>query len=195
MHPREFKRQRTGTGRVTRLSLVNSTIMMGIDFSNHAALNQLLTNDAFSPMLLFPGEAALNISREPLFAGALKRRPLVVILDATWASARKMLRLSPNLQRLPRITFESDARSNFVIKRQPQEYCLSTIEAAYRVLDILDAQGYETLGDKHRSLMATLDAIVDFQRRCEADPNLPSHRLGKGTPSPRQKKRNYSEAM
>jgi DTW domain-containing protein len=179
MHPKEFKRQRTGTGRVTRLSLVNSEIIVGAEFAGDTRLNAALSDAAYFPLLLFPGLSAIHAGSAEFQSLVLDRRPLVVIIDATWASARKMLRLSPNLQSLPRLTFGEGDRSKFIIKRQPNALALSTIEAAYRLLGELDTNGYETLAGRHHSLMQTLDAIVAFQRECEANPDLPSHRIPK----------------
>lgn len=179
MHPKEFKRQRTGTGRVTALSLVNSQIIVGADFSQHTELDTILADSTLYPVLLFPGETAVNLSAKPVPDAAQGRRLVVLILDATWASARKMLRLSPNLLALPRITFDFSDASRFSIKRQPKDFCLSTIEAAYRLLEVLRKNNYEPLEREHDALMQTLDAIVEFQIRCETDPNLPSHRIKK----------------
>ncbi len=177
MHPREFKRQRTGTGRLTRKSLTNSEIFVGVDFTHHEALNRALSDASFFPVLLFPGAAAVPADSAEFRAAAGTRRPLVVILDATWASARKMLSSSPNLQKLPRTSFALKEPSRFVIKRQPQALCLSTIEAVYRLLDAFEKSGLENLAGRHSALLDTLDAVVEFQLRCAADPNLPSHRL------------------
>ncbi len=176
MHPREFKRQRTGTGRVTRKSLLNSEIIVGVDFTHHDGLNRALSDKSYFPVLLFPGQDALAADSSEFAdrTGALK--PLVVILDATWASARKMLNSSANLQALQRISFAVDQPSRFAIKRQPQELCLSTIEAVFRLLQIFDLAGIERLDGRHAALMETLDAIVAFHLRCAADPALPSHR-------------------
>ena len=179
MHPKEFKRQRTGTGRVTNLSLIGSRIFVGEDFTQHTELNAMLADTALRPFLLFPGASAINLSAEPLPPGVDNQVPLVIILDATWQSARKMLRLSQNLGALPRITFGYEAASRFVIKRQPYLQALSTIEAVYHVLQNLERTGYERLENRHAALLETLNAIVDFQLRCAADPALPSHRLGK----------------
>ncbi len=186
MHPKEFKRQRTGTGRVTRLSLLNSEIIVGAEFGADAKLSATLNDPAYFPLLLFPGLHAIHAASVEFSSMVSNRRPLVVIVDATWSSARKMLRLSPNLQQLPRLTFREGDVSKFVIKRQPNAVALSTIEAAYRVLDELNANGYENLGTKHDSLMRTLEAIVAFQIKCEADPNLPSHRIKKPLKAPEQ---------
>lgn len=177
MHPREFKRQRTGTGRVTRKSLVNSEIFVGVDFTHDERLNRYLSDESFFPVLLFPGEQAIPADSAEIRSAAAERQLIVIILDATWASARKMLNSSRNLQRLPRTSFEPGGASRFAIKRQPQAVCLSTIEAVYRLLDIFDRNGIEHLRGTHAALMETLDAIVQFQLQCAADPALPSHRL------------------
>lgn len=178
MHPKEYKRQRTGTGRVTKLSLMHSRLFAGEDFTHHAELNNLLADETLFPMLLFPGEQALNLSTAlpPDLGG---RTPLVIIIDATWASARKMVRLSKNLASLRRVTFDSERPSGFVIKRQPNRAALSTIEATFHILDILNERALESLAGRHHALLETLNAIVEFQLRCAADPNLPSHRMGK----------------
>lgn len=177
MHPREFKRQRTGTGRVTRLSLINSEILVGVDFSEHARLNAILQSATHLPMLLFPGEGSLDAGSDEFRIAVGDKIPMVIILDATWASARKMLRSSPNLAALPRVSFALTTTSRFAIKHQPRDFCLSTIEAAYRTLDALDNSGFENLQGRHNALMHTLDQIVEFQLRCAADPELVSHRI------------------
>lgn len=177
MHPREFKRQRTGTGRVTRVSLLNSEILVGVDFTHHERLNRILADQDHFPVLLFPGKNTLNMSSSDFHSGSFPRQPLVIILDATWASARKMLNESENLQALPRVSFDYGGDSRFVIKRQPTTDALSSIEATYRVLELLNDRGYECLAGEHHTLVETLDAIVAFQIRCEEDPALPSHRL------------------
>lgn len=177
MHPREFKRQRTGTGRVTRVSLTNSEIMVGVNFTDHEQLNRALADPRCYPVLLFPGMNALNMSSSAFGAKTFPRQPLVVILDATWASARKMLNESTNLQKLPRISFDYSGDSLFVIKRQPGAFALSTIEATFQVLDLLNSRGYEKLAGQHQALLGTLHSIVRFQLSCENNPNLVSHRV------------------
>ncbi|MFY8156208.1 MAG: DTW domain-containing protein, partial [Rhabdaerophilum sp.] len=92
---------------------------------------------AVSSVLTFcpPGPAARNLSRGELAPADYAGKQLVVLrLDATWACARTMLRLSPTLQALPRIMFTPTAPSRFIIKQQPQEGCLSTLEATHETL-------------------------------------------------------------
>ena len=42
MHPKEAYRQRTGTGRLANISLIDSEIIVGIDFTDNARLNELI---------------------------------------------------------------------------------------------------------------------------------------------------------
>lgn len=49
-----------------------------------------------------------------------------------------MLRLSKNLQNLRKISFEHNKSSQFKIKTQPNQYCLSTIESTLCVLEQLN---------------------------------------------------------
>ena len=105
MHPKEFKREKAGTGRLTHLCLSDSEIVVGADFDRNARVLELLANPDHHCVLLYPGPGASNLSLGELPPASLGGRRLVVFaLDATWACARKMLRLSPALPRTPAVT-------------------------------------------------------------------------------------------
>lgn len=176
MHPKEFKQEKAGTGRLTHLCLTGSEIHMGIGFDEHAAVQDLLNDPSFFPMLLYPGEQAHNLSNGPANLNNLNgRRLLVILLDATWSGARKMLRLSPSLQRLPRIMFTPSAQSRYVIKQQPQEGCLSTLEATHEILVALERAGLDRYPMPDQ-LHGLFDRMQDFQIRCAQDPTLGGYR-------------------
>ena len=89
MHPKEARRQRTGTGRLCHVALEDSEILVGIDFEKDARLTELLSDDKYFPVLLYPGENAWN-ARTDGFKGAVNNKKLlVIILDATWFCAKK----------------------------------------------------------------------------------------------------------
>ena len=69
------------------------------------------------------------------------RQLIVFVLDGTWKSVRKMLRLSRNLASLPMICFEPPSPSSYRIRRQPKAHCYSTIEAIHHVLDLFAPRG------------------------------------------------------
>ena len=135
MHPKEFKEEKAATGRLTHLCLSQSEIHVGIGFDDHDDVQAILNDPGLYPVLLYPGPNATNLSTERLDPGRVAGRQLVVILlDATWSLGKKMLRLSPSLQALPRIMFTATALSRYLIKQQPHEACLSTLEATHELL-------------------------------------------------------------
>ena len=106
----------------------------------------------------------------------LATRTLVVfILDATWALGRKMLRLSPVLQALPRLMFTPAAPSRYVIKQQPHPACLSTLEATHELLTALAAAGLDDY-PLPAQLPAVFDRLQAFQLQCAADPDRVGYR-------------------
>jgi DTW domain-containing protein YfiP len=170
MHPKEFKQEKAGTGRLTHLCLANSEIHMGIGFDDHAEVQRQINDPAYFPVLVYPGAIALNLSNGDLAGKDLgDRRLLVLLLDATWIAARKMLRLSESLQRLPRVMFNAGRPSRFVIKQQPQVGCLSTLETTHELLVALERSGIDSYNDPHQ-LLGLFERMQEFQIRCAADP-------------------------
>jgi len=176
MHPKEYRYAKAGTGRLTHLCLADSELYQGVGFDEHESVQALIHDPQNFPVLLYPGEKARNLSADGLCPDELGGRRLVVLLpDGTWSEARKMLRLSQSLQRLPRIMFSPAAPSRFVIKQQPQAGCLSTLEATHEVLVALDRAGLDRypLPDQ---LLALFQRMQDFQIRCACDPGRPGYR-------------------
>jgi DTW domain-containing protein YfiP len=176
MHPKEFKQEKAATGRLTHLCLANSALHMGVGFDEHEELQALLREPRNFPVLLYPGKTARNVSSGELKPEESAGRQLVIILlDATWACARKMLRLSPSLQQLPRVMFDASAPSRYVIKQQPTPGCLSTLEATHEVLLALRRSGLDDypLPDQ---LLGLFQRMQDFQIHCATDPTRRGYR-------------------
>jgi len=176
MHPKEFKREKAGTGRLTHLCLRSSEIVMGTDFATNERVQELIADPANFAFLVYPGSGARNLSSGELAPAEVNGRKLIVFLiDATWACARKMLRLSPNLQRLPRVMFTPEHASRYVIKQQPQEGCLSTLEATHELLLALESSGLDRYEDREQ-LLTIFARMQEYQIRCAADPNRKGYR-------------------
>ncbi|MBK7189140.1 MAG: DTW domain-containing protein [bacterium] len=189
MHPKEFKHEKAGTGRLTHLCLANSEIRMGTCFDEHQAVQALIRDPLNLPVLLYPGEAALNVSKGELSPQDLGGRRLVVfLLDATWSCARKMLKLSPTLQALPRLMFSSNTSSRFVIKQQPQAGCLSTLEATHELLLALEKAGLDeyALPEQMLGLFARMQ---QFHLDCARDPSRDGYRRSGGYSDPASRRR------
>ena len=146
MHPKEFKKTKNGTGRLTHLSLPNSQLYIDVDFTHHNAINTLINNHENLCYVLYPGKESIHLNTQKIELG--NRQLIIFIIDSTWPCSMKILRLSQNLQRLPKLSFTHSKTSQFQIKEQPKEFCLSTIESTLTILELLTAHGIETINTK-----------------------------------------------
>jgi DTW domain-containing protein YfiP len=165
MHPKEFKKTKNGTGHLTHLSLSNSELFIDIDFSEHAIINSLIEDGNNACYVLYPGKESVNLNTQGI---SIEEKQLVIFLiDSTWPCSVKMLRLSKNLNVLPKLSFTHTKSSQFKIKEQPKEFCLSTIESTLTVIELLNKRGVETI--KQENLDHFLDpflAMVEYQIEC-----------------------------
>ena len=140
-HPRE-RRNPIGTARMAHLSLPDSRFVEGADFSEHQGVNDWLVDPGFQPVILFPGPSSFDLSTETREA-RLKRFPperrlLIFVIDGTWSGALQILKKSRNLAQIPQIHFAFAGRSEYQIRKQPEDHCVSTVEAIHRILQVLD---------------------------------------------------------
>lgn len=166
MHPMEYKKEKNGTGRITSLQLENSEIIVGVDFTQNKRVNTLLTKKNATSYLLYPGKENLNLSttKKTEIISFMGDNPHIFILDGTWPCARKMLKLSKNLQNLKRISFDNNIKSKFIIKQQPNPLCLSTIESVNTVLHLLKQAKLENC--EITGFLLPFQKMVDYQVSC-----------------------------
>ena len=125
-HLRERKTA-IGTARMAHLSLPNSELHQGVSFVDHPRVRELAAAEGTA--LLFPGAGAVD-------PASLRGRPprAVIVVDGTWSQARKVIKLNPFLQALPRIGLTPPRPSNYRIRAEPSAECVSTIEAVVHLL-------------------------------------------------------------
>lgn len=176
MHPKEYKKEKNGTGHMTRLQLENSEIIVGVDFTNNRRVNEILNNEKNDSFLLYPGKENFNLSvrNSADTHSFIGKRPNLFILDGTWPCARKMLKLSKNLQQLKRVSFDNEIKSKFIIKQQPESLCLSTIESVYTVLNLLNESGLEQCDTQ--DFLIPFEKMIAYQVDCILDPNNKHYR-------------------
>lgn len=104
----------------------------------HPDLLALLADPQWQPYVVFPGEfvapervvtqvAVPRAGVEP----EQSKRPLFVLLDATWPEARKMFRKSPYLDRFPVLSLQPEQRSRYHLRRSTRtdHFCTSEVGA------------------------------------------------------------------
>jgi len=111
-------------------------------------LEALLADPQWQPYVVFPGEYAEPAERvlETLDGGdsrALQpgRRPLFILLDATWSEARKMFRKSPYLDGFPVLSLHPDLISRYQLRRSKRDDHFCTSEVAALCLELVGDAG------------------------------------------------------
>lgn len=102
----------------------------------HPGLLALLADPLWQPYLVFPGGYAapqrvvtqVQPAAQP--GTAPTRRPLFVLLDATWAEARRMFRKSPYLDALPVLGLQPEQSSRYRLRQSADTAHLCTLEVA-----------------------------------------------------------------
>jgi DTW domain-containing protein YfiP len=135
-HPNE-RRSTVTTARMTHLFVRGSRIIEGASFASHAQVDALLADPTRHCVVLYPGPTSVDVGT-PEWRVPAGKRLLVFVLDGTWSTAAKMLRMSPNLQALPQIRFTPTRESEYGFKKQPRAECLSTLEAVHDLLEALE---------------------------------------------------------
>lgn len=165
-HPRERKKA-IGTGRMAQRCLQDAILLRGEAFDSDPTLLRLLADPTLHCVILYPGPRSRNLTREsPEGASALcpeGKRLVLFLIDGTWPEAKKILRLSPNLARLPQVCFTPDRPSEYRIRKQPAAQCVSTIEAIHRVLGLLEPELDTSV------LLQLFRSMVDHQIRVQQE--------------------------
>jgi len=167
MHPKEFKKVKNNTGHFTHLSLNNSELFVGIDFSQHRKINEIIaTHESY---ILFPSSDAINLTDNKPH---LSDKPLAIFLiDSTWACTKKIFTQSQNLNKLRHMSFTTTKTSQYEIKVQPDAAYLSTIESTLVVLELLKAHNIEKI-ESHslQNFLNPFKKMIAYQKELIANP-------------------------
>jgi DTW domain-containing protein YfiP len=184
IHPIEAKR-RIATGRMSHLCLKNSELIIGQDYTYNEKVNDLLDDPQNQPLILYPGRTSVDISVQATEEkkSVLKegKKPVLFVIDGTWATARKTMRQSENLKSIPRICFTPPKPSQFRVRKQPAPECYSTIEAIHHSIELLGQYaGFDVERREHDKLLFVFDKMVErqleFIRKSFDDPKTTSYR-------------------
>ncbi len=131
----------TNTGRLIAECLADTQAFVWARTEVDPGLLALLADPQYQAYVVFPGEYAMAqqvVFRELAVRPA--RRPLLIILDATWTQARKMFRKSPYLAELPVLSMETEQLSRYRLRRSSRDDHLCTVEVAIACLALAGEQ-------------------------------------------------------
>ena len=186
-HPVEFRRKTISTVPLLKLILQGCQVLVGRSFDEQ--LNAIIDN-AYSncriPLLLFPGPAATTLedsdaieklanaycgtqSTDINMTDHQSKKYLLIVVDGTWTQAKRMVRNSPALlQRCQSVQFTSTTQRSIYdsIRKQPDTYCLSTLESCEKTLRLLEPNNPKVKEASHH-LLESLRAMILTQMKYE----------------------------
>lgn len=111
-------------------------------------------------VLLFPSDKAVSVGDLDAIGFEVKN---LIVLDGTWAKAKRIYSENPWLNVLPHLKLEVNEMSLYSdVRQQPKAGYLSTIESIVFAL--------KALGENHKglnNLLDTFESMVGDQRRCK----------------------------
>ena len=158
-HPSEEKRSLT-TVPLLQMSLSPSCchVFVGVSFNVKPpeALSHIInTHQCF---LVFPSPAAKSIT-EVIPTGA--QNCAFILLDASWRKARGLYTKNYGwLSKLQSVKLQKSQLSDYVIRTQPNDECVSTLEAVSLVLDYMEGEKVPGIYDR---LTAPLKCLCQHQ--------------------------------
>jgi len=142
-----------GTARMAAACLPRSTLVVGTEIEDRREVRAVLDDPARPAILLWPGPGARDLALEPP-SGPVT----LVVVDGTWALAKKLVRINPRIASLPRYALSPDQPSRYQIRSEPRVECVSTLEAIMYALGILEGDS-----DKFQPMLAPFLAMVQTQ--------------------------------
>jgi DTW domain-containing protein YfiP len=106
------------------------------------ALLALLADPQWQPFVVFPGEfvtaerVVTQLQTSAVHGAMSPKRPLFILLDATWPEARKMFRKSPYLDAFPVLSLQPEQISRYKLRRSRRDDHFCTSEVAGLCMDL-----------------------------------------------------------
>jgi DTW domain-containing protein YfiP len=107
-------------------------------------------------LLLFPSEDAVELT--PEFVAGLGRDAILVVPDGSWRQARKVPAREPAVAGMKRVKLPSGGGpSRYFLRREPNEWSVSTFEAIARALGVLEGP------ERGPQVQALLEQVFDLK--------------------------------
>ncbi|WP_024656557.1 tRNA-uridine aminocarboxypropyltransferase [Pseudomonas syringae USA007] len=134
-----------------------------------AHLRALLDDPQWQPYIVFPGEF---VAQERVVAEVARedgKRPLFILLDATWNEARKMFRKSPYLEKFPVLSLAPEQISRYRLRRSKRDDHFCTAEVAALCLELAGDVSASAVLDAYLDVFSAHYLGAKFQRPIDPD--------------------------
>lgn len=163
-HPNE-QNKAIGTANIIPLSLVNAQVISSVDIPQSHVETVLRAMSCSRPLLVYPkplSETAQHYVHdfEKDYSTSMHLKNLydsIILLDGTWRNTRELLHRNEWIKTLPTLQIENAGVSDYRIRQAHTTGALATIEAASKVLALLDDTFQE---DK---LLKPFEKMIEFQ--------------------------------
>ncbi|XP_065200680.1 tRNA-uridine aminocarboxypropyltransferase 2 [Planococcus citri] len=158
-HPAEEKRcLHTATMLSLSLKKEKCVVFTGKKFpqNRHTELPDILSSP--NTLLLYPSLKAVDVESLPKVDESSNFQYTLVIIDGTWAQAKTIYNKSTSLHSLKQVKLSKHRGSEYIIRTQPTEGCLSTLETAAEALSILENKPSWKI-----DLLRPLSALCEYQ--------------------------------
>ncbi|XP_064474723.1 tRNA-uridine aminocarboxypropyltransferase 2-like isoform X1 [Ornithodoros turicata] len=160
-HPGEVKRNlRTAPMLEAALAADKCVTFRGRRFSweRQGAFQDTVSGSLRDTLVLYPGPDAQDIETLPTVVERSGCGYNLIVLDGTWSQARSLFFNSPQLHGLKQVQINPNKTSDYVIRTQPTQECLSTVETVAYALSVL-----EDKPELQEVLTRPLHALCQFQ--------------------------------
>lgn len=137
------------------------------------ALLAVLSDPQWQPYLVFPAEYSAPERVVQTVEPVQGKRPLFVLLDATWTEARKMFRKSPYLDSLPVLSLSPEELSRYRLRRSTRGEHLCTAEVAALCLELAREERAAVALDAYLDVFS--ERYLNAKQNRQTDPFSPAH--------------------
>lgn len=133
----------------------------------------LLADPQWQPYLVFPGEYVEPERVTNTVEADGTKRPLFILLDATWTESRKIFRKSPYFDRLPILSLLPEKLSRYRLRRSTRSEHLCTAEVAALCLDLAGDTEAASALDAYFDVFS--QHYLDAKHQLDMDVATPAH--------------------
>ncbi|MCV2885908.1 DTW domain-containing protein [Aestuariibacter sp. AA17] len=151
-HPKESKHAKNSVS-VLKPCLTNIAVIEGESEQDFQSVQEDVQANPHQFALVYPSASSQAI--EQLNTETRSVITHLIVIDATWRKAYKMLQLNPWLQHIQQLHFSHIPNSLYGIRKRPKDTYLSTLEAV----------AYSLQAGFNVNTTALLNAFAEFQQR------------------------------